>query len=255
MGIISTLISGGVLVGKICQALSNSLKTVCDEESGTMLEFAEEYECCGLKMMKINSEPYMLNTLSKPMDVTIPNIAAGNTLTYTIGGGEKQHIGELVKSDISPETEMLIGPVEEEGIKGSSDGIGNSVKMGFNKLSIGGDAVYVGGYGITMTEDEITIATNDVLPTLNYINIRNDKGSSMVSLEQISKEQGKEGSNLFKVPLRECGFAKGDVVSGSMYFSLDGYKRDFLMKNSRGCEPLTEGEKRCLAMLGVTLQK
>lgn len=255
MGIISTLISGGALVGKICQALSDSMKTVRDEESGTILELAEEYECCGLKMMKVNSEPYMLNTLSKPMDVTIPNVAAGNTLTYTLEAGTKQHIGELVKSDISPETEMLIGPVEEEGIKGASNGNGNSVKLGFNKLSIGGDAVYVGGYGITMTEDEITVTTNDVLPTLNYINLRNDKGSSIVNLEQVARKLEKGGSNTFRVPLRECGFAKGDIVSGSMYFSIDGYKKDFLLKNSRGCEPLTEGERRCLEMLGVTLQK
>lgn len=251
MGIISALLTGGTLIGKVCQALSGSLSTVKDEESGTVVSLANNFTCCGIKMMKINSAPYMLNTLELPVDVTVPNIATGNTLTYTVGAGEKQDITALMNSNISPETEILIGPVESDIQGGRTDGSGkNALKMSFNKLEIGGSPVYVGGYGITADTDKLTVNTIDTLPTLNYTSFRSDKGVSFVNTEQI---QG--NNNVFAIPLSEYGFDRGDVVSGSIYFSLDGYKKDFLCENAVKSEPLTEAEKKCLEKLGISLKQ
>lgn len=247
MGIISALITGGTLIGKVCQALSGNMKSAVDEATGTVVEMAG-LETCGVKFMKINSEPYMLNTLEQPVDVTVPNVATGNVVSKTIGPGNKQSMANMLSSDISPETEAIIGPVES----GENDANGNAVKLGFNRLEIGGAPVSVAGYGISAKINSLTVQTSENLPTLNYFNFRNDRGVSIVNQEKIEGKFLAALNNEFEIPFGSYGITKGDVLSGSLYFSVAGMKRT-LTSDGAASEPLTDAEKRCLAQLGVHL--
>ena len=233
MGILSTLLTGGTIVGKICQALAGTIQTVSDNESGTEVAVSSGFHTCGVKFMNINSSPFMLNTLSTPVDVSIPS-AKGN-LVYSMGAAEKLPIGNLMNSDMSPNTEILIGPVNVASSVDSSN-TGNPT---------------IGGYIFSATLKALTVSTPDKLPTINYLNLRSQNGVSITCLEQIPGSWT-SGKNSFDFPFEDSGLQEDDVLSGSVHFSLSLYQNKKRVYDSI---PLTDAEKRCLTQLGVTFHK
>lgn len=250
MGILSTLLTGGTIVGKICQALAGTIQTVSDNESGTEVAVSSGFHTCGVKFMNINSSPFMLNTLSTPVDVSIPS-AKGN-LVYSMGAAEKLPIGNLMNSDMSPNTEILIGPVNEaSSVDSSNTGNPTAVKINFTDLKIGGPSVTIGGYIFSATLKALTVSTPDKLPTINYLNLRSQNGVSITCLEQIPGSWT-SGKNSFDFPFEDSGLQEDDVLSGSVHFSLSLYQNKKRVYDSI---PLTDAEKRCLTQLGVTFHK
>lgn len=247
MGILSTLLTGGTIVGKICQALAGTFQTVSDNESGTTVDVASSFHTCGVKFMNINASPFMLNTLETPVDVSIPS-AKGN-LIYTMGPAEKLPIGNLLNSDMSPNTEILIGPVNSASTAESSNtGNPTAVKINFNDLRIGGPSVSIGGYVFSATVQKLIVSTPDKLPTINYLNLRSQNGVSITCLEQILGGWT-PGTNSFDFPFMDSGLQEGDVLSGSVHFSLSLNPNSVRAYDS---VPLTEAEKLCLTQLGMT---
>ena len=248
MGIISALLSGGILIGKICQGISGALSSMVSDEKKGLAASTDNLEFDNLKFMMLkgssDTQPklYALNCSSDLKMVQFPADKNGNCLCYAVQGGEKVQIEDSVTA-ANPTDVVEISTSEDNS---AADGF-TAMKVLLNSLTIGSSAeVNVYGYRFAAEEDGIRILGGKA-SSLDYIALTSESGIRVTSTDSITPASVSD--DLFPFSFKDCGLKTGDVLSGELHFT--SASNALLLKNAIASESLTEEEKEFLTGIGV----
>src|SRR5262245_10591815 len=117
--LITTLLTGGILLGKICQALvpSSAAKTYVDPQSGVTV--LGDMECCGVRFSRSDAEGDFKVWASNPstdltMEVLVPDEPDKGAVIYFIPPDGKVLFEEADNPLVSPLINVLVGPVGDQ---------------------------------------------------------------------------------------------------------------------------------------------
>lgn len=256
MGIISTLLSGGVLIGKVCQGLSSAFGSAyVDSETGERIAVAET-ALCGVKFYqsvdnvgKVSNRALNSNT-NYDVTVVFPNDAAGNGVSYDVPSTQKIDITGDLAADHAPDKEILVGPARSSNSDEMTAGRAPLMKVSFNNLAVGGAPVYISDYKISCDTSGIKVnSATRKLGALKYFNMTSDTG--VLINDQSSVDTASNGADYsYDIELDKLGLKKGDILSGQLHIEIDGSDMQAALDASKA-QPLTEVEKRAFRALGI----
>lgn len=258
MGIISTLLSGGVLIGKVCQGLSSAFgQSYTDEKTGERITVSIT-QVCGVKFFQSasvanDSKNYAFNTNSNyDVSVVFPNDSSGNGVAYDIPATMKIDVTGDLATNHTPDKEILIGPCCDSANADKTAAKHTPIiKLSLNNMKIGGDPVYISDYGISCDTEGIKVKsqTRD-LGALSYFNMISDTGVLLSNQSSIDKSESNGGEYTYKIDMEKFGLKKGDILNGQIHIEM-GADNNGSVFGSSLAEPLTETEKRCFKKLGI----
>lgn len=256
MGIISTLLSGGVLIGKVCQGLSSAFGSAyVDSETGERIAVAET-ALCGVKFYqsvdkagKVSNRALNSNT-NYDVTVVFPNDAAGNGVSYDIPSTQKIDITGDLAADHAPDKEILVGPTRSSDSNEMTAGRAPLMKVSFNDLAVGGAPVYISDYKISCDTSGIKVnSATRKLGALKYFNMTSDTG--VLINDQSSVDTASNGADYtYDIELDKLGLKKGDILNGQLHIEIDSSDLQAALNTSKA-QPLTEVEKRAFKALGI----
>lgn len=256
MGIISTLLSGGVLIGKVCQGLSKALgNAYVDRETGVNIAVAET-ALCGVKFFQSCStndgaRNYAFNSNTNyDVSVVFPNDATGNGIAYDIPATQKIDITGDLDSKHSPDKEILVGPCASANLQDVAASRVPIMKLSLNNMAVGGAPVCISDYKISCDTSGFKVNSGSRgLGALKYFNMTSDTG--VLINNQSSIESAANGTDYtYNIDMDKLGLKKGDILNGQLHIELSG--SDILTAfNNTQAEPLTEVEERALKALGA----
>ncbi|KXX71174.1 hypothetical protein [Flammeovirga sp. SJP92] len=260
MSIINALLTGGMLIGKVCQALSpgESRSVFVHEESSA--SFFGVVESGGVTFYRKNvdgkSTIYAANTSpTSYASIAVPNSTQGNDqggVTYVIQPLEKIPFDEAENPLVSPETNITTGLVQGEGNLESVAGGGHNLfKLGFKGLTFG-KYIYVGPFRLSCTTTQLTIlSTSLLLSQMTYFYFNSDKGVSAISQNIIERDSDNNLSveedlkeNSFDINFDSLGIdVKTDTIEGQITCQIDNSSLQELLAVSKvPSVPLDESE-------------
>lgn len=254
MSIISALLTGGTLIGKVCQTLTRALANVyVDEETGCNVAVSE-LDISGVKFFQsdagsttMNSYAFNTNTQSN-ISVVFPNDDAGNGLAYDIPGTQKINITSDLNSNHSPDKEILVG-ITSEGENNLDATYKPLVKLSLNNMKIGGEPVKISDYEISCTTDGLKVMSGSrALGALKHLNMTSNTGIMLNCQSEIDSTANAQGYS-YPIELCDFGLQAGDVLSGQLHIEMTD--NSMTVFNSNCAEPLHEAEERCFKMLGM----
>lgn len=256
MGIISTLLSGGVLIGKVCQGLAKAFgNAYVDDETGIRISVAET-SLCGVKFFQSSNtndgtRSYAFNANSNyDVSVVFPNDAAGNGIAYDVPATEKVDITPDLATNHAPDKEILVGPCASSNMQGVGASHAPVMKLSLNNMAVGGAPVCISDYKISCDTSGINVNSGSRgLGALKYFNMTSDTG--VIINNQSSIESSANGADYtYNIDMDKLGLKKGDVLNGQIHIEMNG--SDMMTAfDSAKAEPLTEVEERALKTLGV----
>lgn len=227
MGIISTLLTGGSILGKVCQMISESgiVKSVnCADGSEIMLRAAKT-EINGVRFTEIvKNDKTMLHAFNTDVDmyacITYPN-GYGKTNGFQIFippmGNEDLELGEW--QALSPDLPIYVQKIDlSEGAQIEN----NRVIVAFNGLELNEKILEMPNTHITATPIELKISfATTSLGDLASAEFRSESGvrSTLRDPIQVVKKGLTETS--YEIPFDALGFTKNDILSGMMQFNID----------------------------------
>lgn len=256
MGIISTLLSGGVLIGKVCQGLSKAFGSAyVDEKTGARISVAET-ALCGVKFFQGSSndnstKSYAFNSNTNyDVSVVFPNDAAGNGIAYDVPSTRKIDITGDLATNHSPDKEILVGPCASSDMQAANASQVPVMKLSLNNMTVGGAPVYISDYKISCDTSGFKVNSGSrSLGALKYFNMTSDTGVMLNS--QSSIESPANGSDYtYNIDMDKFGLKKGDILNGQLHIEMSGSDMLTAFDNT-AAEPLTEVEERALRALGV----
>lgn len=232
MSILSTLLTGGTIIGKICQSLSDTLSAT-DQVTGIKVSLSR-MNIGGVKFFRSNAEnintmrTYAFNSNETGRQcVAFPNINEnGGGASLLINGSDKVPIDNFITEDVSPDATVLIGPATDISLE-SVEANENEDMMRFNltNFKIGSDGISIGGFTIQLNTSQLTIiAFTGVIITGMYLFFaKNKNGATAIAHQpqeprQENNEQENKASNennkyVFDIPLAECDFKEGQELA------------------------------------------
>ncbi len=256
MGIISTLLSGGVLIGKVCQGLSKSFgNAYVDKETGMRVSVAET-SLCGVKFFQSsntndNEKSYAFNTNSNyDVSVVFPNDAAGNGIAYDVPATEKVDITPDLATNHTPDKEILVGPCASSDKQTAAANRVPMMKLSLNNMVVGGAPVCISDYKISCDTSGIKVNSGSRgLGALKYFNMTSDTG--VIINNQSSIESSANGMDYsYDIDMEKLGLKNGDILDGQLHIEMNGTDMMTAFGTAKA-EPLTEVEERALRALGV----
>jgi len=256
MGIISTLLSGGVLIGKVCQGLSKAFSSAyVDEKTGVRISVAET-ALCGVKFFQsvadqdsVKNKAFNSNT-NYDVSVVFPNDAAGNGIAYDIPATKTIDITGDLATNHAPDKEILVGPCASVNLEDMTVSRVPVMKLSLNNMTVGGAPVYISDYKISCDTSGIKVNSGSRgLGALKYFNMTSNTG--VLINNQSSIESSANGTDYtYNIDMDKLGLKKGDILNGQIHIEMSG--SDMLTAfNSTKAEPLTEVEERALRALGA----
>lgn len=252
MGIISALLSGGILIGKICQGISGALSSMQTDEKNGLMASTDNLEFDDMKFIMLKGSEnasarlYALNCSSDTKLIQFPPDQNGNCLSYEISGGEKAMIEDSVRAANPTD----VAEISTMGESDAANGV-PVVKVLLNGLKIGtAEAeIYVYGYRFRADGRGVWISGGKT-SSVEYIDFSSESGIRVTSTNQIASEtvSGEEGM-LFPFEFENYGLKDGDVLSGELHFT--PAENSMKGNNTKLSEPLTEEEKDFLKKAGV----
>lgn len=258
MGIISTLLTGGALIGKVCQGLASAFgRSYVDGETGLRVTVGET-ALCGVKFFQSSSsndsvKNYAFNAnTGYDVSVVFPNDSAGNGVAYDIPATKKVNVTGDLAANHAPDKEILVGPcsVSENNSDVSASRV-PVMKLSLNNMKVGGDPVNISDYSISCDTSGIKVKSGSrTLGALKYFNISSDTGVLLNNQSSVEASANAAHDYTYNVDLEKCGLKEGDILSGQLHIEIADSDRLTAFDNSLA-EPLTEAEERCLKALGV----
>ncbi|MEW6707577.1 MAG: hypothetical protein AB1430_22250 [Pseudomonadota bacterium] len=228
-GIINGLLTGGILVGKICQALGGggSGKTFHDNETG--ITVVGDVSAGGVKFFRRTEKDgqsmvYAFNSDTKAdAMVTVPNEHDAGGATFIIEATKAVPFEPADNPLVSPAIEVVAGPTDVPPALQTSLGGGSLLKLAFTGLQLG-KTVNVGGFRITCNTTQLVVITTQLTATaLTYMLLNSDKGVSATNLNPIAPKPPKEHGTAgdielhFDVDFAALGFdMQNDTLSGQL---------------------------------------
>lgn len=224
MGIISTLLTGGSILGKVCQMITESgiVRSVSDGSELTVR--ASKTEINGVRFTEIvKDDKTMLHALNTDVDmyalVTYPN-GYGSTNGFQTFippmGNTDLELGDW--DSLSPELPIYVQKID------FSDGAAienNRVLVAFKNLELNGKTLEMPNTYITatMTGFKISFSTA-ALDNLASAEFKSESGVRATLREPIQVIKGELTETSYKVPFDALGFQENDVLSGIMQFNI-----------------------------------
>lgn len=231
MSILSTLLTGGTIVAKVCQSLATALSAT-DNETGIQVSLSS-MNINGVRFMRSNAEDgstmktYAYNSCTNgKQSVSFPNLneSVGGA-TLMISPTKKVVIDNFICDNVSPDTNVVIGPATDS-VENYGAGPEEQFRLVFKNVTIGGGRIFTGSFALNCTTSQLIIL--GVLTTTLYaahkiFSCCFKKGGQTVQdykqiepvKKQLSVSQGKmaeENEYVFDVPFCEYGFKDGDVL-------------------------------------------
>lgn len=256
MGIISTLLSGGMLIGKVCQGLSKAFgNAYVDKETGMRVSVAET-SLCGVKFFQsdnvnADTKSYAFNANTNyDVSVVFPNDAAGNGIAYDVPATKKVDITPDLATNHTPDKEILVGPCVSSNMQGAAAARAPIMKLSLSNMAVGGAPVCISDYKISCDTSGIKVNSGSRgLGALKYFNMTSDTG--VLINNQSTIESAANGTDyIYNIEMDKLGLKKGDILNGQLHIEMDASDNLTAFNNTQA-EPLTEAEERALKALGV----
>ena len=261
MGIISTLLTGGILIGKVCQVIASGIGSlVQDEQTGARL--AENYiefddMRIGMYSATANGEMklHAFNCSGKEKTIQFPADKNGNSLMYSIPGTCKQEIATQLSKCESPDESLQLATITNEG--DGHDGV-VSAKIHIENLVIGEEGSLINVYGYCISADESGILIlGEMAGDMTYCELRTKSGINLTVNQTIKADILENQKTKYSLNFQTYGILKGEHLSGMLQFntSVDTWEK-LRTKNLKNMDiqeatPFTEAEVRLLRKVGA----
>lgn len=266
MGIINALLTGGVLIGKICQAVGGGLgKTYTDEASGVTV--SGDVSSGGVKFFRSDasgqSMVYAFNPdTSSSAAVTVPNESDSSGVTYIIPPTQKIPFAEADSPLVSPLVNVTTGLTGSSTALAGVDVIKPLFKLAFSGLKIG-SWVNVGSFRLSCTTTQLLIVSSQITASaLTYMWLSSNKGVSASNQNPIPPEKtnilqasAAEGADVeteqtFDIDFKSLGFDMNtDILEGQITLEVAGTAQDLVKLCKVASEPLHPAEQEFFARL------
>lgn len=265
MGIISTLLTGGALIGKVCQSLTGAFTNMCTDEETGMTVVAGDLSIAKVDFFTKSESDGSVATMAHngnvgyDVSMVFPNDEAGNGVAYDIPATEVLDVTGDFNGSHAPDKEVLIGPCCETVTTGARGAARNPVmKLSLNNMKVGGEPVDISDYHISCDTSGIKIKSDSrALGSLSYLDMTSNTGLMLNSQADISAEkevtafEGGAREYSYNIALDKYGLKKGDVLSGRIQVQMGNANGMLTAHDSSRARPLTAAEERCLRKLGV----
>lgn len=237
MSIISTLLTGVSIVGKVCQALSGAanLKELRSED-GLEAVYEPDMTVGGATFYKSNQDSedgkfhdYVFNPTTMPISVCLPNINDTGGMEMLVMPKKARNLSLMMTDTVPPDTEMMIGPVSEENVEDrNATASDTAVKLCVNRLPLDGTPVMIGGVTLKANARENKLyvqATDSAIGSITYLSMASERGIS-AEVRDVLYPAGTDGelrigvSREYEIPFKDMGFDVTDHVGCRIYFSV-----------------------------------
>lgn len=222
MSTVSKLLTAGSVVGKICETLANAMVQT-DDATGVAVALSS-FSLGGVSFFQSNAESndgtmktYVGNNTSCRQSVAFPNIGdEGASASYTLGALDKIPIDNFLTANVSPETNIIVGPAIDmnNGIVNDPDGqairiVGKGIKLGQGRQ--------IDEFNVTADRNGLLIVSVVAIVAIVMLSLRRD-GHEVIDATRrnVNEEENLTGNGLktYKVDinLEEYGLKEGDVI-------------------------------------------
>lgn len=237
MSIISTLLTGVSVVGKVCQGLSGAFGlTALHSDNNLTTVYEPNLTVGGATFYKSNQDSpdrrfhdYIFNPTTLPISVCLPNINDAGGMEMLVMPKKSRELSLMLTDAVPPNTKMIIGPVsnsDTNDLKATPND--TAVKLCVNRLPLNGTPVMIGG--ITLKADAIeeklyVQSTDSAIGSITYLSISSERGLSSEIIDVIYPvaPTGKLTigvSREYNIPFSSMGFDSMDHISCRIYFSI-----------------------------------
>lgn len=255
MGIISTLLTGGTIVGRVCQALSSALSTSVNLSNGCSI-VDSQLVVGGGRFIKSDDnnehvmKTYLFNPTAEYMTLSMPNVGGIGAIEYVVKPTEKLPIDDCLKGNVEPDAEILVGPVSggAKTIGNENDILDAAIKLIINDLKIGGGEVSVGGFRINATPSGLLIVSGAItIVSVVYFYARSNHRVEARTTQEIPADLQNstvDGSKSYRVDIdfEALGFGDDETFEEMSIFMSTGSDAIGATDRISKSEPLTEAE-------------
>lgn len=226
MGIISTLLTGGSILGKVCQMISESgiVRSACCADGSEFTVRAAKTEINGVRFTEIvKDDETTLQAFNTDVDlyacVTYPN-GFGKTNGFQVFIPPMKTV-DLELGDwnsLSPDLPIYVQKIDLSG----GTAIENSrVIVAFKNLELTGKTLEMPNTHITATITDLKISfATAALGDLSSAEFRSESGIRSTLRDPIQVIKGELTETSYKIPFDALGFEENDILSGIMQFNI-----------------------------------
>lgn len=261
MSIINGLLTGGILIGKICQALApgQTTKTYIDKETG--LAVTGEVTSGGVTFFRstVAGKPvvYAFNKgTSSQAVVTIPNESDADGVMYVLDPTAKVIVGEVDSPLVSPVTNVTTGLTDAPPSSTDTEVKKALVKLAFSGLTIG-KTVNVGSFSLSCNTTQLIVISSTVLmiTSMPYMYLQSNKGVTATNQNPIPPKPPTGGASQdieqhFDVDFASLGIdINVDIIRGQITLESDSPPEDLAKLSKVPSEPLHPVEEEFFRLL------
>ncbi|MDR1447735.1 MAG: hypothetical protein LBI63_02065 [Candidatus Ancillula sp.] len=258
MGIFSSLLTGGALLGKVCQSLSGVFSEENVFKDGDVT-YSGGVKIGGGQFVRVDGGegkegvPYLFNNSSSlPLSFAYQDYD-GNSFEQIIRPTEKLNVSSHISDKNSPDTQIIVGPISNgTNLNDVSDSgqLDPSMKVSFSGLPLDGTKVHKVGFGFRATTTSgITVETGpEELTGLAYYNIESSRGVRLESMGAVLPQSTLPGTYTFPIDFSNLGFIDTDVLSCRLFFAVSPSNVQAKIEKSESV-PMTEFEKKIFVNL------
>lgn len=230
MSILSTLLTGGTIVGKVCQSLASAFSAT-DKETGIQVSLSS-MNINGVRFIRSNAENINeMKTYAYNSNIRGRQCIAFPNLNESVGGAsllinptKKLPIDNFLGDNVSPDTNIVVGP-SEDAVENSSNGNDDLFRITANNVKLNGTPVSVGSFSLSCTTKQFTIAAAAGLVGMvikdihSYFCRKRDHEAEIYTRitprnnsSSLQEKMVEENEYVFDVHLNDYGFEEGDVL-------------------------------------------
>lgn len=251
MSIINGLLTGGVLIGKICQALGGFSSEKKFTHQATGISITGEVTSGGVtfyrKELNGTSMIYAANPSTKSYaTIVIPNEGDNGGVTYFLNPLSTIAFAEAESVDISPMVNVTTGLTDNiSSFNNSTAGKGSLLKLAFNGLKIGKN-LSIGSFKLSCNTTQLIIVSSQIsILSLNYLWLESDKGISASSQNTIKPDEslGGPSQQTFTIDFMSIGIdPKNDLMDGQITFETNSESSDLSLLSKIPSQPFDAAE-------------
>ena len=256
MSILSTLLTGGTVVGKICQSLASALSAT-DDATGIKVSLSA-MNIGGVKFMRSNAEDrntmrtYAFNSNTEgEQSIAFPNIGDAGSASFLLGPTQKIAIDNFLTDNVPPDTSVVLGPATNTVTNGTAANDGGNVMRFIVKNLTLSKAPSVGLLSISCSTTHLLIIVGagvGIVAIKKIVSLfaKNRNGNEYECLNnlepvQVASNKGEGKQYLFEIPFNEFGFVENDVLDElilSLEVTYDNSKQNTLLKDNFSMHPV-----------------
>lgn len=260
MSIINGLLTGGILIGKICQAIGGAnanRRRYVDEDLGITVE--GDLTSGGVMYFRTNAgntdkaEIHIFNpsTDSQAM-VCVPNIPESNKpgVIYFIHATEKIPFSEAENPDYPPTISVLSGISDSKKLSSEGGAEDTIFKLAFDGLKMG-TTISIGSFKIECNTTQLIIFSAGVIVTaISYMYFRSRDGIEVTSQKSIPPATGimdDAGKQIFNIDFYKLGFDMNkdkDILKGYLFLQTGTSHGELVKLSKVASQPLHPAERK-----------